>query len=192
MCFYTQRVYLIIRALFNALYDLMQHVKRLTLQTCSSVNHSMCAYCHSRWIWFLSMCEITVFALFFVVLWFLTREGVEFIMVIVSPCQEWDTLYRGLAHKMQICVEKTRRRILLPAKPPPLIRCQAPYWGTVFRIFCVIFTWPANIHAGDSSATTALLLMAFSFLSVSIVLHVSQCSPAPCCQYIIATQIKVY
>lgn len=42
-CLYTQREYSIIRAIFNALYDLMLHVKRLTLQTCSSVNHSTCA-----------------------------------------------------------------------------------------------------------------------------------------------------
>lgn len=69
---------------------------------------------------------------------------------------------------LQICIEKTRGRISLLEKPktPPSISCEATYWGAVFRIFCVIFTWPANNHAGDSSATTALVVVAFPFLRV--------------------------
>lgn len=43
--FHTQRAYLIVRALCNALYELiMQHVKRLRLQTCALLSATACVF----------------------------------------------------------------------------------------------------------------------------------------------------
>lgn len=68
---FIHRGYLIIRALFNALYDLMQRVVLSTIACALNVTQGESDF-------FLCVKALLFF------LWFLTREGAKFITVIVS------------------------------------------------------------------------------------------------------------